>query len=149
MLIEQPNFSNAQGVPSFLAVLLLSKLLQYRTKRHYMLLHDRGRSSKASRTPRARRRNLSPPQHLLKVPALPHQVQQPRSHHASHCGLVLFYLSAAHLPRTPMVINTGAVHVQSSCSSRLPLFQQSWFFTSYSFPSLESWLATGMQSSNT
>ncbi|KAG1897454.1 uncharacterized protein F5891DRAFT_1048590 [Suillus fuscotomentosus] len=127
MPMEQLNFSNAQGAPSFLAVLLSSKLPQYQTRRHYLLLRDRGRSSKARRTPRARRRNLSPPPHLLKVPALPYQVQQPRSHHASHCGLVLFCLSVAHLPRTPMVINTGAAHVQSPYSLRLPLFQQSCF----------------------
>ncbi|KAG1787438.1 uncharacterized protein HD556DRAFT_954318 [Suillus plorans] len=124
MPMEQLNFSNAQGAPSFLAVLLSSKLLQYRTNRHYLLLRDRGRSSKARRTPRARRRNLSPPPHLLKVPVLPHQVQQPRSHHPSHCGLVSFCLSVAHLPRTPMVINRS-----STCTTIL-------LFTSSALPTI-------------
>ncbi|KAG1775767.1 hypothetical protein EV702DRAFT_415342 [Suillus placidus] len=131
MLMKQPNSSNAQGAPSSLAVLVLSKLLQYRTERHCMLLHGRGRSSKTNLTSRARRRNLSlpPPRrppHLLKVPALPQQVQ-PHSHHLSHCWLVSYCFSAAHLPRTPMVINTGAAYVQSFYFSRLPIFHQSCF----------------------
>ncbi|KAG1897440.1 uncharacterized protein F5891DRAFT_1048575, partial [Suillus fuscotomentosus] len=118
MQIETLNSGNVQGAPSSLTVLVSSKLLQYRTERHYMLLHDRVRSSKCRCMARAPRRNLSqqlppPPPHLLKVATLPHQLQQPHNHHLSHCGLGLFYFSAAHLPRTPMVINTRKAYVQS------------------------------------
>jgi hypothetical protein len=38
MLMQQPNSSNAQAGP-YLAVLLLSELLQYRTERYGFLLH--------------------------------------------------------------------------------------------------------------
>ncbi|KAG1847245.1 hypothetical protein C8R48DRAFT_417633 [Suillus tomentosus] len=130
MQIEKPNCGNAQGTPCSLVVLVSSKLLQYRTERHCTLLHDHGRSSKGSCMARACHRNLSLPQpHMLKAPALAHQVQQPRSHHPSHCGLVLFCFSAAHLPHTPMDINTGTTYVQSFCFSHLPLLHQSCFLS--------------------
>ncbi|KAG2060543.1 WD40 repeat-like protein [Suillus hirtellus] len=160
MPMEKPNSGNVQRAPSSLAILLSSKLLQYRTRRHYMLLRGHGRSGKCSCMARTRRRNLSPPPHPLKVLALPHQVQQPPSHHPSHCGLVLSCLSVVHLPRTPMVINAGAAHVQSFYPSHFPsiLFPRRetraimltvTIKTSYSFPSLQSRRVTGMQSSST
>jgi hypothetical protein len=36
--MQQPNFSNAQAAPSSLVVLVLSKLLQYRTERYFFLI---------------------------------------------------------------------------------------------------------------
>ncbi|KAG1825346.1 hypothetical protein EV424DRAFT_677565 [Suillus variegatus] len=119
MPMQKPNSGNSQGAPYSLAILLSSKLLQSRT-RHYMLLRGRGRSSKCSCMARARRRNLSPPPHPLKVLALLHQVQRPRSHHPFHCGLVSYCFSVAHLPRKPMVINPGEAYVQSFYPSHFP-----------------------------
>jgi len=106
------------------------RLVQQFLSRLCMLLRDRGRSSKGSCMHRACHHNLSLPQpqpHLLKVLALPHQVQQPCSHHSSNCGLFLFCFSAAHLHRKPMAINSGAAYVQSFCFSRLPLLHRSCF----------------------
>ncbi|KAG1900903.1 uncharacterized protein F5891DRAFT_272802 [Suillus fuscotomentosus] len=101
--------------------------------RHCMLLRGHDSSSKGRCMARARRNlSLPPPPpphlpHLIKVLALPHQVQQPRSHHLSHCGFVSYCFFAAYLPRTSMVINIGAVYVQSSYPSRLLLFHQPCF----------------------
>ncbi|KAG1817388.1 hypothetical protein EV424DRAFT_1037691 [Suillus variegatus] len=143
-----PNFSNTPGTPSFLGVLVLSKLLQYRTERNCMLLHGRGRISKGSWMPRARRRNLNLPRplpttHLLKVLTLPHQVQQPHSHYPFHCGLISYCFSVVHLHNTPMA------YVQLSYPSHLllilfPRHETGAIMltvtikTPYSIPSLES-----------
>ncbi|KAG1775783.1 hypothetical protein EV702DRAFT_1114775 [Suillus placidus] len=88
-----------------------------------MLLRGHGRSSKASRTSGARHCNISlllprRPPHLLKVLALPQQVQ-PHDHRASQYWLVSYCFSAVHLPHTP--INTGAAYVQSFYPSHLLL----------------------------
>ncbi|KAG2145819.1 hypothetical protein DEU56DRAFT_182933 [Suillus clintonianus] len=120
--MKQPNSSNAQAS---LPDLVSSKLLQYGTKSRCLLLagqivtrQNENNSSKPNRTakPRRHHQQLSPPlprhpRHLLiKARMLPQQVQQmqhPRSHDPSHCGLVSYFSSVVHLLHMPMGINTA------------------------------------------
>lgn len=108
-------------------VLALSKLLPYRTKRHFFsscafqctpfnylcspCLLLRGQNACSSRAANhmatSHHRKLSPPthrrpQHSLEL-TLQHQVQQTHDDDdASHCGLVSCFFSVVHLLHTPM-----------------------------------------------
>lgn len=104
---KQPNSRNIIGEPSLLvAVVASSKLLQYGTNRHCSLLGGqndiatRHSSSELNRKAKPRRKLgvLLPPRLRL--------LQQLCNHDSSHCWLVLYFLSAVHLPHKPMVINT-------------------------------------------
>jgi len=101
MLMQQPNSSNAQAGP-YLAVLLLSKLLQYRTESHWLLLRRRYKNVQTDA-----------------LPALLHQMQHLPSHHPFHGGLVSYFLSAVHLGRQHKYSNRSKVKHKHMATSRL------------------------------
>ncbi|KAG2343291.1 hypothetical protein BDR05DRAFT_911823 [Suillus weaverae] len=80
MPMQQPNSSNTQAAPYSLAVLVSSKLLQYRTESHWLLL-------------RGRHKNV----HIHALLVLLQQVQHLPSHDPFHGGLVSYFFSAVHL----------------------------------------------------